>query len=103
MCLYEVELQIEEPLVEEYRVWLGEHVADMLKIEGFVRAEIFRCVDPSSPPGFQTFVVHYYLRNERDLKTYFKTAAPRMRDQGLQRFGSRFRATRRVLLTCESS
>jgi hypothetical protein len=45
----------------------------------------------------RALTVHYRIVNEESLARYFAEDAPRMREEGLRRFGDGFHATRRVL------
>ncbi|MGE0763678.1 MAG: DUF4286 family protein [Bdellovibrionales bacterium] len=99
MCLYEVNLQIEDSIFSEYHQWLTHHVQEMVALDGFIQAEIFKVIEPSAKSGTVNFTVQYFLKDEAALKHYLKTHAARMRAEGKQRFGERFQATRRVLLS----
>lgn len=94
MLLYEVNLRVEATIADAFRDWLERHVAEMLEIDGFLRAEIF---EDDTPEGLFTFVTHYRVRNQAALDRYFAEDAPRMRADGTNRFGDKMQATRRVL------
>lgn len=95
MIVYEVNLDVEDAIADVYRAWLHAHVAEMLALPGFESAEIFAVAD--APPGRLQFCVHYRLRDDDALQAYLRDHAPRMRADGLARFGDRFRASRRIL------
>ena len=94
MLLYEVNIQVEREIADAYRDWLERHVAEMLEIEGFLRAEIF---EGDAPDGYRGYVSHYHLKNQAALDRYLAEDAPRMRADGTRRFGDKMQATRRVL------
>jgi hypothetical protein len=93
--LYEVDLEADAAIAGPFDTWLRDHIADMLQFEGFLSAEIFD--DPAAPAGRIRRIVQYRLRDQATLDDYLATHAPRMRDQGVARFGDRFSAGRRVL------
>ena len=93
--LYEVNLDADAAIEGPFDTWLRDHIADMLQFDGFLSAEILD--DPSAPPGRIRRVVQYRLRDHAALDEYLATHAPRMRAQGVARFGDRFTAERRVL------
>jgi hypothetical protein len=93
--VYEVNLEADADIAGPFDTWLRDHIADMLQFEGFRSAEIFD--DPSAPAGRIRRIVQYRLRNRAALDDYLATHAPRMRAQGVARFGNRFSAERRVL------
>lgn len=95
--VYEVNLRIDADIAGEYRAWLAEHIDAMLRLPGFVDAQLFDVV-PEPGAGSQVeFCVHYSLRDEQALLDYLRGHAPRMRADGQARFGQRFSASRRVL------
>jgi len=93
--LYEVSLEADAEIAGPFDTWLRDHIADMLQFEGFRSAEILD--DPGAPPGRIRRVVQYRLRDALALDDYLANHAPRMRAQGVARFGERFTAERRVL------
>ncbi|MGI9263735.1 MAG: DUF4286 family protein, partial [Gammaproteobacteria bacterium] len=92
---YEVNL-VPDPAIEDaFDAWLDEHVADMLRLPGFLTAVVRTSQDPDS--GAPQRTVQYELADSAALDVYLKDHAQRMRQQGLDRFGDRFTATRRVM------
>jgi hypothetical protein len=97
VILYEVNLVIEEAIHAEYRAWLVPHIGEMLAFPGFVSAELLEARDPPAAEGTRALTVHYRIVDEASLARYFAEHAPRMREEGMRRFGDACRATRRVL------
>lgn len=97
MIVYLVELEMDIALRDDYLAWLHEHVAEMLALPGFLRAEILERREPAPPPGRWTVVAHYRLRDRPAWDTYLAEHAPRMRALGLARFGEQIHATRHLL------
>jgi hypothetical protein len=93
--LYEVNLEADAAIEGPFDTWLRDHIADLLQIDGFRSAEILG--DESAPPGRVRRIVQYRLRDQAALDAYLREHAPRMRAQGVARFGERFSADRRVL------
>ncbi|HVK86944.1 MAG TPA: DUF4286 family protein [Kofleriaceae bacterium] len=96
--IYEVNVDVDAAIAEDYRAWLGPHVAELLTLPGFVDAACFDVVDPAPADGRVAMCVQYRLRDRAALDGYLRDHAPRMRADGVARFGDRFRATRRVLV-----
>ena len=97
MIVYEVNLYPQASIEAEYRAWLDAHVLEMCALPGFLGAEVFERRDPAAPEGELALCVHYRLRDAEALEAYFREHAPRLRADGIARFGDRFRAERRVL------
>lgn len=92
---YEVNLVPDEGIGDEFDEWLDAHVVEMLRLPGFLTAVVRRAEDPAT--GRIQRTVQYELRDRAALDAYLRDHADRMRSQGLDRFGGRFEATRRVL------
>lgn len=95
--IYEVNLQVNPARVDEYRLWLRAHIAEILTLPGFVGAQCFEVDEPVAADGWQSLCVQYRLVDAAALQAYLEAHAPRLRADGLARFGSDFRAQRRVL------
>lgn len=94
--VYEVNLDVEAGIAAEYRAWLDRHIAQILALPGFVSAQLMEVREPVEA-GRSAWCVHYRLRDAAALDAYLQDHAPRLRAEGVARFGERFRASRRVL------
>lgn len=92
--IYEVRLSVEPEIQREFDRWLNGHARDMLDLPGFYDARIIRA-DPDSD-GRARRIVRYRLRDRAALQEYLEHHAPRMRAEGLDRFGEHFQAERDV-------
>ncbi|MDN5863932.1 MAG: DUF4286 family protein [Gammaproteobacteria bacterium] len=95
--LYEVTLKFDAAIAEEYDVWLEQHVEEMLALPGFVSAEISTIEEGDLSANEVGRVVHYRLEDRAAFDAYLRNHAAGMRDEGIQRFGDRARASRRLL------
>jgi hypothetical protein len=93
--IYEVNLEADAEIAGPFDTWLRDHIADMLQLPGFQAAEILE--DTAAPQGKVRRTVQYRLRDQAALDDYLRFHAPRMRQQGVERFGDRYVADRRVL------
>jgi hypothetical protein len=94
--VYEVALDIDAAIANEYRTWLNRHTAELLALPGFLDARIFELLEPVVP-GRVGLCVQYTLRDRAAYEAYLREHAERVRGDGIQRFGDRFGATRRLL------
>jgi hypothetical protein len=92
---YEVALEPDADVLGEFEAWLEYHVDEMLALPGFTGASIHKAEDPES--GAALRIVRYELADRAALERYFEEFAPRMRAEGIARFGGRFRASRRIV------
>ena len=106
MIVYEVNLRVAPSVLPAYRAWLTAHIDELLRLDGFVAATVFADETDDSEGDlaglddadrWPRLVVHYTLTDRAALDRYFATDAPRMRADGVARFGDRFMATRRIL------
>lgn len=95
--VYEVTIDLDAGIEAEYRDWLHHHVAEILALPGFIDARVFDVIDPPSAPGRIAVCTQYRLRDAAALQAYFDHHAPRLRGDGIARFGAKFIASRRVL------
>lgn len=96
--IYEVTLAVDPAILGEFDAWLADHVQAMLRLPGFRAARLLQ-EPPNAHPARITRVVQYTLTSQEQLDAYFREHAPRMRADGIARFGDRFDASRRVFPT----
>lgn len=94
MIVYEVRAVVEDGIADAYRGWLEPHIREILAIPGFTHAEL---LEEDAEPGTRVWTVRYHLESREALEQYLREHAPRLRADGVARFGDRFRATRRVM------
>ena len=97
MIVYEVNVEVDVGIAAQYRAWLGPHVAEILALPGFTGARIYEVLDPAPAPGRFALCMQYLLTDDEVLEAYLRDHAPRLRADGVARFGDRFRAQRRIL------
>lgn len=95
--VYEVNIDLESDIRGEYLAWLDAHVAEICALPGFLGARVLEVTDPPPAPGRASLCVQYRLTGPDALGRYLTDHAPRLRAEGVERFGSRFTASRRVL------
>jgi hypothetical protein len=93
--IYEVTLCVDREIVDAFDEWLEDHAEELLRLTGFLKADIFELEDDDD--GRARRVAHYYLGSEQDLEQYLAGPANEMRQSGIDRFGDHFEASRRVL------
>ena len=93
--IYEVNLEADAEIQAAFDTWLRDHIADMLQFPGFLAAEILG--DTAAPADKLCRTVQYRLRDQAALDDYLRVHAPQMRAKGVERFGNRYTAERRVL------
>ena len=95
--IYEVNLDLDAAIRDDYVAWLLPHMREICALPGFVDAELFAVDEPVAEAGRISLSVRYSLSSEAALENYLREHAPRLRADGEARFGGRFRAARRIL------
>ncbi len=95
MMIYEVNLMIPANIKKEYNQWLVEHIEEMLTIDGFLKVELYE-IETSNPTEYE-LCVQYYLENSQTMINYEQHHAERMRGDGISRWGTQVKASRRIL------
>ena len=97
MIVYEVNLDIDAAIAARYREWLDAHVLEILALPGFTAARVLEVLEPAAMPSRVSLCAQYTLTDAAALDSYLGEHAPRLRAEGIARFGDGFRAQRRVL------
>ena len=94
--LYQVNLSVERDIEVNYRVWLIQHIVEILTLPGFLDAKSFD-VEQGDNTDVVAITVQYRLESRKGIENYFERDAPRLRADVVISFGDGFKATRRVL------
>ena len=96
--IYEVNLEVDVEVLDTFVPWLEEHIEQMLTFDGFKSSEVLTD-EENEEEGSQRkhYTVQYRLENRASLNSYFENHAAAMRGDGMNRFGGKFSATRRIL------
>ncbi|MCK5746831.1 MAG: DUF4286 family protein [Oricola sp.] len=89
---YEVVTTVAPEIRDAYLDWLGPHVDELLRIDGFVSGEIF-----VNTENELEITSSYRLRDMAAMNAYLEGPAKAMRADGVSRFGDKIQARRRIL------
>ena len=93
--LYEVEATLDPAIVADFDAWLPGHVSQVIACPGFTAAEIQALAAAGAGPPLRR--VQYRLESQAALDRYLAEDAPRLRADGIARFGDKVSFSRRVL------
>jgi len=93
--IYEVTINVDREIVDQFDAWLSDHVQEMLQISGISHAEVFEQEDDDQ--GRARRITQYFFASDADLEQYFSEQAEAMQQSAIDRFEGRFEAARRVL------
>jgi hypothetical protein len=94
MVKYEVNLEINAAIYDQFLTWLPSHVEELMILKGFKNAYIFT---EQSTDALPKITVHYELESMLDLQNYFDHHATYFRNKTEELFGDQFKASRRIL------
>ncbi|GAB2503819.1 DUF4286 family protein [Lysobacter humi (ex Lee et al. 2017)] len=97
MHVYEVDIEIDAAIEADYLAWLRPHIAEIVALPGFTGATLHAVLEPAPASACRRYCVQYRLVDAAALEAYLRDHAPRLRADGIARFGERMRATRRVM------
>ena len=97
--IYEVNLEVNEKIAEQFSQWLIPHIEEMLSFDGFQSAQwlIRNREDEGIEKNVVLWTIQYKLDERSSYTKYINSHALRMRQEGLERFGGSFQASRRLL------
>ena len=97
MYIYNVTINIEEALADEWLQWMQSiHIADVLKTGLFTQNKILRVLADEEGGG-RTYSVQYYFKTMQDFNTYEEKYATALRLEHTQKFKDKFVAFRTLL------
>lgn len=97
MYIYNVTINVEESIHDEWLLWMKEiHIPEMLAIGKFTNARMLKVLVEEEMGGI-TYAIQYTTDSKETLEKYYTEEAPRMREEGIKRFSNKFVAFRTEL------
>lgn len=96
MYIYNVTINIDASVHDDWLVWIKDHIPQVLSTGRFSEAKLTRVLVDEEMGGF-TYSVQYRARSRKDLDDYYKFDAERMRNDGASKFADKMLAFRTEL------
>ncbi|MCK5401548.1 MAG: DUF4286 family protein [Flavobacteriaceae bacterium] len=96
MIIYNVTINIDESIHEDWLIWIKEHIPQVLATGKFIEAKLTRVLVEEEMDG-KTYSVQYRAKSRKDLEAYYREDAERLRQDGLTRFSDKMLAFRTEL------
>jgi len=97
MYIYNVTINVEETIINNWLVWMKEtHIPEMLATGKFSKALMTKVLVEEEMGGV-TYSVQYTTDSKATLQKYYKEDAEKMRSDGSKRFAGKFVAFRTEL------
>jgi hypothetical protein len=100
VLIYEVNLEVDADIRSAFAEWLPGHIQQILQLEGFRKARWFSrnpADEGLSDTSKTLWTIHYEIDQRKNLDDYLIHHAARMRQDAIDRFSDRFKASRRIL------
>jgi len=96
MYIYNVTVNIEDSIHDEWLLWIKEHIPQVLSTGKFEKATLTKVLVEEDMGG-QTYSIQYRSYSREALDAYYKEDADKLRQDGLKRFGGKSVAFRTEL------
>ncbi len=96
MYIYNVTINIEDEVKEEWLTWLEGHILDVLNTGKFISAKLTEVLVEEEMGG-TTYSVQYTAKTKEDIQKYYQEDAARLRGDGMKKFGDKMVAFRTEL------
>lgn len=98
MVLYNVTINIDEDVEQEWIAWMKEtHIPDVMATGFFEEYRMMRMLSESPDETGKTYAIQYFASNLTAVETYLDTAAPKLQKQSIIKYGTKMAAFRTVL------
>ncbi len=96
MIIYNVTLNVDDSIHDEWLEWIKEHIPQVLATGRFTDAKLTRVLVKEDLGG-TTYSVQYRAASREDLQLYYELYADDLQQDGLKRFGDKVMAFRTEL------
>ena len=96
MYIYNVTVNVEDSIHDEWLLWIKEHIPQVLSTGKFDKATLTKVLVEEEMGG-QTYSVQYRSYSREALDAYYKEDADRLRAEGLKKFAGKLIAFRTEL------
>ena len=96
MIIYNVTVNVDESVHEEWLKWMKEHIPQVLATGRFKEAKLTRVLVEEELGGV-TYSIQYRAHSREDLDYYYNNHAEALRKEGLERFADKMVAFRTEL------
>lgn len=96
MIVYNVTVKVEKSIEEEWLTWIESHAPEVVATGCFESYSFFELLDPKVDE-MRTFVIQYFAKTMQDYERYLSDFAPKLKEDGIKKFGEKFVAFRSIL------
>ena len=93
MIIYNVTVNVDESIHEEWLNWIKEHIPQVLATGKFTKAKLTKVLVEEEMGG-TTYYIQYRAKSRSDLDAYYRKDAEKLRTEGLKKFADKMLAFR---------
>lgn len=96
MIIYNVTVNVDDSIHQEWLIWIKEHIPQVLATGKFTEAKLTKVLVDEEMGG-TTYSVQYRAKSREALDAYYQNDAERLRGDGINRFADKILAFRTEL------
>jgi len=96
MIIYNVTVNIDESIHDQWLSWIKNHIPEVLATGKFYEAKLTRVLVEEEMGGI-TYAIQYRTKSRKDLNDYYQNHADHLKSDGLLKFGDKMLAFRTEL------
>lgn len=96
MYIYNVTVNIDDSVHDEWLVWIDKHIPEVLATGRFVSAKMTQVLVEEEMGGV-TYSIQYTAKTREDLDMYYQHDAANLRNDGMKKFADKMVAFRTEL------
>ena len=96
MIIYNVTINVDESIHDEWLIWIKEHIPKVLATGKFTEAKLTKVLIEEEMGG-TTYSVQYRAKSREALDAYYREDAEKLRTEGLKKFADKMLAFRTEL------
>lgn len=96
MIIYNVTVNIDDSIHQQWLNWIKEHIPQVLATGNFTEAKLTKVLVEEELGG-TTYSIQYRAKSPEHLKNYYQNHAANLRQDGLKKFGDKMLAFRTEL------
>jgi hypothetical protein len=96
MIVYNVTVKVDNSIINAWLEWIEIHMPEVIQTGCFESYSFFELLEPKTDED-RTFVVQYFAKSQEDYQRYVDEFAPKLREEGIEKFGDKFVAFRTIL------
>ena len=93
MLIYNVTVNVDDSIHDEWLLWIKEHIPQVLSTGKFEKATLTKVLVDEEMGG-QTYSIQYRTYSREALEAYYREDAEKLRQDGLSKFGDKSLAFR---------